>query len=326
MGLTSPQALVNDIQKGKFKGIYYFFGVEDYRITEAVKYVTQQFLPDRQVMTNFWRLDGRKTKCPDLIAELSVLPMLGERQVFVVSDFQSYKPTEVDRVLKLLEPADPNRIVMLTSPSQRAPKKKSAFFKKVSAAAECIEFLRLTPGQAVSQITARLNQAELEIDRPALDLLVGLLDGNRGALVSEVDKLAAYKRPGETITIDDIEKVATGHQAQTVFELADKVVDGETRQVLGLIHRLLAEGSSPTGLLFFLGQHFVSLYLVKAGKPLESYRRWLESKYRSQANRFECSRLERIIILIAETDSALRQKRSRPELALNQLVLQAMSP
>lgn len=325
MGQIPPQKLVTDVQAGKFRPAYYFFGTEDFRIAEAAKYLAHQFLPDRQIMTNFLRLDGRKTKCPDLIAELSVLPMLGERQVFSISDFQSYKPTEIDRVLKLVSQKDPTRIVLLTSPSQRAPKKKSALIKKISAVADVVEFNRLTRSQTAAQVKARLVSAKLEIDAEAMNLFTSLLDGNRGALVSEVDKLVSYMKPGETVTAADIEKVAAGHQTHSIFELADYVADGQSNQALGLVHRLLAEGSSATGLLYFLGQHFISLYLVRSGGHLEPYRRWLEPKFRSQANRFEPGRLEEIVIQIAETDSALRHKRVVPELMLDQLVLQAMS-
>ncbi len=326
MGLSSPQKLHADVSKGEFKGIYYFYGAEDYRIAEAIKYLTRQFLPDKQISTNFRRLDGRGVRCADLMTELSVFPMLGERQAFAVSDFQSYQPTEIERVLKLLQPADPNRIVILTSPSQRTPKKKSAFLKKMVAVTEMVEFGRLTPEQVAAKVSTRLSQAGLNIEPDALSLLTGLLAGNRGALEMEVNKLVDYKQPGDTITSDDIEKMAAGYQAYTVFELADHVVSGDRLSVLSLIRRLLGEGSSATGLLFFLGQHFVSLYLVKAGKPLEPYRRRLEWRFRNQAGRYELGRLERILVMIAEADAALRTRRSVPELELDRLVLQMMEP
>ena len=56
MGLSTPQKLVSDITSGKFKPVYYFFGSEDYRITEAVRYVASQFLPRMQLAVNFRRL------------------------------------------------------------------------------------------------------------------------------------------------------------------------------------------------------------------------------------------------------------------------------
>lgn len=326
MGSSTPKKLVADVSDGRFKPAYYFFGAEDYRIAEAVKYVAHQFLPQMQLATNFRRLDGRKTKSADLIAELSVFPMLGERQVFAVSDIQAYKPTEVARILSLIETTDPSRIVIFTSPSGKTPRKTSAFLKKMSVVAECVEFARLNVRQAGSQVNSGLAKADLEIEPEALSLLVGLLDGNRGALVAEVNKLIDYKQPGETISTDDIEKIASGYQSYSVFELAEYVVAGDRSRVLNLVRRFLTEGSTPTGLLFFLGQHFISLYLVKAGKRLESNRRWLENKFRAQARDYDLDQLKQIIQLVAEVDATLRQKRTIPELALDQLVLQMMSP
>jgi len=324
MGLSSPQKLHTDVAKGEFKNLYYFFGPEDYRISEAAKYIARQFLPDRQLATNFLRIDGRKTRCADLIGELSVFPMLGERQVFSVSSFQSYKPTEVDRVLKLLEPADPARIVILSSPSDKAPKKKSPFFTKMTQAAECVEFLRLDAKSAATHVVGKLAKANLEIEPQARELLVVLLDGNRGALEAEVAKLIDYKEPGETITVEDIEKIAAGYEAFTVFQLGGEIAGGDRRRALQMVKRLLREGGTPTGILFFLGQHFVSLYLVKAGKPLESNRRWLERGFRAQAGGYSFSRLEKAIQLIARADSDLRHRQASPELVLDQLVLQMM--
>ena len=87
--MVTPFQLLKDISAGKFKPAYYFYGSEDYRITEAEKYLARQFLPGAQMSVNYRKFDGRKTKAGDLITHLSNLPMLGEKQVFVVSDFQS---------------------------------------------------------------------------------------------------------------------------------------------------------------------------------------------------------------------------------------------
>ena len=84
--MTTPRQLLQDISGGKFKAAYYFYGSEDYRISEAIKYIAHQFLPDMQLTVNYRKFDGRKIKTGDLLTELSTLPMLGEKQVFVVTD------------------------------------------------------------------------------------------------------------------------------------------------------------------------------------------------------------------------------------------------
>jgi len=323
-GMT-PQQLFSEISAGDFKPLYYFYGSEDYRIVEAQRFVARQFLPEKQASVNFCKIDGKKTRCTDLLAQLSVYPMLGERQVFVVSDFQRYKPTEVDRVLKMLDPADPNRIVILSSPGSKTPKKTSAFFKKVGQAAQAIEFGRLTRAETAALIKRKLSKAELNAEPEAMDTLIELIAGNRGALEVELDKIVDYLEPGGTLTVRDVRTITAGYQVFSIFELADEIVDRNQARVLQHIRTLLAEGNSPTGALYFLGQHFVSLYLVKNGKSLEPYRRWLAPKFRRQAEGFDNRQLENAILEVARVDAALRRGRQKPQLILEQLALNLMS-
>jgi len=320
----TPAQLFKNISSGKFKQLYYFYGSEDYRIAEAEKYTAHQFLPDRQASINYIRIDGRRTKFADLTAQLSAYPLLGERQLFCVDNFQSYKPTEIDRLLKILSLEDPNRITILSSPSSKAPKKSSAFIKKISAIAEVVEFNHLTTGEVSATVNALLNKAGLTIDNEALQMIVDLSAGNRGAIQNEVDKLINYVEAGGNVTKEDINAVGTGFQIHSIFELAEEIVRGDVKKVLLMVDRLLADGNSPTGMMFFLSQHFISLYLVKAGKPLEPYRRWLAGKFRNQAAIYNLKKLEKIIIDIAETDANVRKTGSIPAIELERLIQNLM--
>ncbi len=319
--MPTPAQLLKDINAGKFKPAYYFYGAEDYRIIEAAKYVARQFLPDRQIATNYRKLNGRKTSARDLINELANLPMLGERQVFNIAEFQSYKPTEVERILKMLNPPDPNRVIVFTSPSARTPKKKSKFINTVSAAVVAVEFPRLTPGEVRAQVQTRLAKVNLQIEPKALTLLVEMLAGNLGAVVGEVDKLANFRQPGETITVDDVAGIVAGYEVFNIFELADLVAEGSASRVLHMLERLMLEGNSPVTLCTFIIQHFLRLYLIRNGKPLPGNFAWLERRLRPQASRYEPERLQQILLDLAETDAQLRGGDLPPKLALEILVI-----
>jgi len=319
--MVTPQRLFQEVSAGRFKPAYYFFGTEDYRITEAEKFVARQFLPDRQLITDYRKIDGKKTSCADLMAELANLPMLGERQVFAVSDFQSYTPTEVEMVLRLLTPADPSRIVIFSSSSSKTPKKNSSFFTTVSKAAEAVEFRKLSNREAAGLINRQLQQAEVKIEPEALKLLTELIAGNRGAIETEVAKLVNYKEPRETVSVEDVKRIAAGYEIFNVFQVADLIVAGDPGKVLRAIEALLANGNSPVTITTLLQQHFISLYLVKNGKKPLGRRGFLIPKLSEQAAKYDNSQLEQIIIEIAATDSELRRQRLKPETALEMLAL-----
>ncbi|UCE24564.1 MAG: DNA polymerase III subunit delta [Candidatus Zixiibacteriota bacterium] len=319
--MPNPSTLFKDVSAGRFKPAYYFFGSEDFRIAEAEKFVARQFLPDRQLTTNLYKIDGRRTRIPDLLAELSNLPMLGEKQVFVVRDFQSYRPGEVQQVLNLLTPPDPNRIIIFSSPSARTPKKNSAFFNSVSKSAEAIEFRKLTYQETAAQIKTRLEKEGLSINPEALKLLTELVAGSKGAMEAELAKLCNFKNTGDTIEVADIKSVSAGYEVFGIFDLADEVVAGDTRKVLQMVRSLLAEGNSPATLTALMQQHFTSLYLVKNNKSPLGRRAFLAHKLRAQAEKYDNARLEEIIIEIAVADARLRHKGVKPETTLEMLVM-----
>jgi len=319
--MATPRQLFKDVSEGKFKSAYFFYGTEDYRISEAVKYVTHQFLPDRQQIINYRKLDGKKTKAVDLINELSTLPMLGEKQIFVITDFQSYKPTEITRILSLISPSDPTRIVIFCSPSSKQPNKKTTFYKSISEVTEPVEFKKLTIQESQSQIIHKLKKASLTISNDALNLLVEMIAGNRGALEGELNKLIDFKDSGAEINTDDIKKICNGYEIFKVFDLADYIIDGKTSYVLKMIRSLLAEGTTPSTLTTLLQQHFCSLYLVKNNKKPIGNRSFLLYKFKPQAAKYTNEQLENIIIDIAQTDADLRQFGMSPEMRMENLAI-----
>jgi DNA polymerase III subunit delta len=318
---VTPSQLIKEIQAGKFAPAYYFYGSEDYRVVEAEKYLASQFLPQKLVATNFRRLDGKRTPIGELLAELAAYPMLGERQIFAISDFQHYKPKDVERVVKLISPQDKARIVIFSSPADKKPKRDSAFLRNVLTVALDVEFKKLTDEEAAVVIRAKLAKGNLKIEPKAVMLLAQLVAGDRGALESECDKLIDYKAGGTDVTADDVKAVAAGVQAGSVFDIGDFVVSGGTQKILEQFRFLIADGTSATGILFFLGQHYLTLYSVKNGRPLEPFRKWLTPKFQKQADLYSNQQLERILLKLAETDALMRRARVKPDILLEMLVL-----
>ncbi len=183
--MAGPAQLLKEIKAGKFRSLYYFFGPEDYRRTEAEKYIGSRFLPDLQRSTNYHRLDARKISAQELIAQLSNYPILGEKEVYVVTGIESFKPTEQEQIYNLLKAPDPNRIIILSSPSKKTPQKKSAFFKKISEAAMAVEFHKLDQHETRRHINKTLTANSLSIESEALNRLAGLVYGDRVGLEGE---------------------------------------------------------------------------------------------------------------------------------------------
>lgn len=311
LGMASAKELLDDVSKGKFKPVYYFYGSEDYRRTEAEKYLADRFLPDLQRSINYHKIDSKKTSAAELAAALSSLPILGEKQVYVVENFESYRPKEMEQLEPYIKLKDANLIIILSSSAAKAPKKKSPFFKTVSEFAETVEFKKLTDEETFKIIRSRLAKSALAIETDAQALLAGLADGDKGGLEGELSKLIDYKSESGTITVDDIRNVCSAHEVFDIFALGDVIVERDTKKIMRMLNSLMGAGTGVDMLVALLQQHFISVYLVKNGKPAVGNRNFpfLLAKFRSQAKAYSNSQLEKIVIALAESNSDLRHQR-----------------
>ena len=323
--MATPRELFFEIKKGKFHPAYYFYGLEEYRLSEARKYLVSKFLPDKQGMINYKKIECKKTAIGDLIAELSTLPMLGERQVFAVNNIQHYKPNDLKKILKMLTPPDPNRIIIFSTPASKTPKKTSALLKTMSANSKPVEFKKLTEKETISFIKSRLEKESIAIEQDAVELFAALIAGNRGALEAESNKLIDYKGKGGYVTKADIKKIVTGYEVYNIFNLADNIIAGNSSRVLKMIAKLYSDGIGPTVLASILQQHIISLYLVKNDKKPVGNRGYFIPRFRIQAQNYTNKQLEQIIIKIAELDSELRYKGLKPEIAFEVFTLKLIS-
>lgn len=321
--MTTDQ-LGTETSAGKFRPVYYLYGSEDYRITEAEKYLARQFLPDLQLKTNYRRLDARKTSFAEISAELSAYPMLGERQVVAVTDIQKLSTDQLERLAKFLSPADPSRLVIFSTPSERLPRKDSAFLKRIVGIAEPVEFKKLTATETQRHIMTKLKSSGLNIDAKALTLLVDAVAGNRGAVEQEVDKLINYEEPGGTISVDDVKSLVGGYEVFVVFDLAKDIISGDKHRSLSQIRSLIADGNGPTAILFWVSKFLIELYLVKNGKQLDSKRRWMAWKYREHTSKVSNERLERMIELAASADAQMRRSTIAPDICLEMLAVELL--
>jgi DNA polymerase III delta subunit len=288
---VSPSELAKAIEAGRFEPVYYFYGSEDYRVKEAEKKLVGIFLPKPQQATNYTILSAAKGKIEDILTELSMIPMLGERQVFVVNSIQSLSQKQIEKILNILTPPDRNRIVIFASPSAKTPRKTTKLFKFLVSKTTAVEFTRLPTISSRGKIRALLKEGGIE----------------------------------KMIKSEDVAAVSSDFQSFKVFELTDQAAVGHFDKALSIIDFLLNKGEKPSGLLYWFGEHFINLYLTKNRKPIGAGKKDMSWKYKNQVDLFDNLSLESIIRLIADANYDLRNNIKPEKLILEKLIFNICS-
>ncbi len=316
----TPLELIKELEKDKFHPVYYFYGSEDYRIKEAEKYIAGRFLPKSLLKTNHTVLSAARQKLGDILSELSVFPMLGENQLFTITDIQVLQPKDIEKILTLMIPPDPKRLIIMTTPSAKTPQKKSKVLDLLAKKAVAIEFGRISGELSLKKIKSMLGEKKIKIEPEAEQMLVTLGGGNIGGLVMEVEKLIDYSGHTGIITRDAVLAVCSDYQVFKIYELANYVAMKNLDMALGIVNFLIKRGETPSSIIFWLSEHFIDLYLVKNHKPLPPAKSKMSWKFSKQINQFSNIQLEQIISSIAESDAALRGNIKPEQVIIEKLI------
>jgi DNA polymerase-3 subunit delta len=318
---VTPIELSRELEANKFRPVYYLYGEADYRAKEAEKAIVKKFLPKSQLAVNHFSFSASRDNAAEILTALSIFPLMGERQVFTIDDVRAKNDEDIKKILALQNPPDPNRIIILSSSSDKAPKKDSKVFRLMEKHAAIVEFKRLPDGMAEKRIAPLLKKAQVQIEPDALRMVLTLGGGDSGGLVEEVNKLINYVGTGGKITLEDVAKVGSNYQAFRVFDIANRAAAGDFAKSLEIVNSLLSQGETASALLYQLGEHFLDLYLYKQGRlPAEKQKKkWI---FDQQKELFDNQQLEQIIELAAEANFELRGNPVSEKFCLEKLILE----
>ncbi|MEE9443396.1 MAG: DNA polymerase III subunit delta [candidate division Zixibacteria bacterium] len=312
-------SLKKEIGAGKYRPVYYFYGEEDYRKVEAYKYLLNNYIPGRQKLLNSNKFSADKIDLETIICELSAIPMLGERRLIFIENIQKLKPTQYKWLFNFLTAPPPETVVILSTPGSYTPDKRGAFFKAITKIAEPMQFTRLKAGSAKVRIIRHLESLGFTFDAEAVDLLVSLTDGDFGGLAGELDKLAISNESGSHIGINEIKSLSSSHEEFGIFELIDMIAEKDSNRALFAYNDMVKKGSNPTGLLFLLSRHLMSLLKIHAGKKLARHPFFI-SKLKKQAALYDKNATLNAISKIAITERKVRKSGLEPVLLVENLI------
>ncbi len=183
-----------------------------------------------------------------------------------------------------------------------------------------------------SWIKKRAQEHGSKITGEAVSLLATFIGNQLRLLANELNKLATYVGPGETIEASHVKLLSAEVQESRIFDLTDALAQRNRTAALNLLHDLLADGLHPLALLPTITSQVRNLLLVKemAASGLRATQiaaaigspPFVVEKALRNVNKFSAVQLENTYRQLLETDAALKRSRFTPEMALDLLVVQ----
>lgn len=142
--------------------------------------------------------------------------------------------------------------------------KRKKLSKTLLSMPGAVSFDALDDVQLAKWIGQQLRPLGKKMDRAACDALAFTSGRDLTMLHGELLKLAAYVGERETITPEDIERIATHTAECTVFAMVDALAAGKTKDAFELLGVLLSAGEQRIGILAMITRHYRQMMHLKA--------------------------------------------------------------
>ncbi|MBI5766113.1 DNA polymerase III subunit delta [Candidatus Falkowbacteria bacterium] len=310
--------------------IFFIYGTDHYCCQEKLKELKDGFMQKRDKGGfNVINLDGEEIGLDQLKQEIMTTPFLSEKKMVVVKNiFQSEKKIEkplaeflkerenkTDNIVCFVDFFNPQKIKL---PPNKKISLAGPLFKYLASQKFVWEFNLMNNLALNHWLKKYLANREIKIENEAIRELALLAGNDLNNLVSEIDKLTAY-RNGQIIRLEDVKTLTNAKFDENIFNLIDALSQKNKKLALKLTSDQLNSGVHELSILKMINRQFKILLQVKSGANNSTLclHPFVFKKALGQVKNFTPEKLVAIFKALIELESQLKTGHKNPELLLD---------
>lgn len=228
---------------GNLQPLYILYGAETFLLDEAQRLLVENALTEADRAFNYDLVYGAETDAPRVLALCSAFPVMAERRVVVVRDFEKLKDNR--RFQAYAERPNPQAVVLLLCGSK--PNFSAHPYRALKQHAAWGEFKSLYPRQMPSWVQKRAERMGYRLDAQATQMLAEFVGTDLRAAITEIDKLGTFAGGRKDITADDVLAASGQTRDINVFELQKALGEGRHTDAQTIAERLLQQAGNSRG-------------------------------------------------------------------------------
>ena len=263
---SSPDQLCTQLKR-QLAPVYLVSGDEPLQLQECCDLVRRearaQGCTDREVID----AGSSGFDWQEILHSANSMSLFAERKLIELR-LPSGKPgAEGSKALcEYLEIASGDDVLLIVAGKIDKQSTNSKWFKALDKAGVVIQVWPVDARNLPRWMRQRVSAAGMNIDDEALQLLCDRVEGNLLAASQEVEKLKLLASDSR-ITARAVLDSVSDNARYSVFELADKALQGDAAGSLHMLHGLRGEGTEPAVVLWSLTREIRTLYEVQLDCP-----------------------------------------------------------
>lgn len=308
--------LKNQLSDNKLMPLYLFYGEEEFLINLNIDKI-KKLVPHND-FEDFNRiiLNGADCSLAQVADALDTFPMMADRKLVIIKDSGAFGAKAAAEVREFytekIENLQEDTVLIF---KETSVDKRSAVYKAAMKKGWVGEFTRLDDMDLVTWLIREARARKRKLDRDNAAYMVQMTDRSLQTLKNELEKVCAYTE--EEITKPAIDKLVSRSLEARVFDLCDAMMNKDADKSLIMLSDLKTNKESPYGILYILYTTFSKMLmarmLMERNEPEEAFAEALSvpkfsvRKYVSGARKFTKQELSQKLMLITETDLAIKR-------------------
>lgn len=257
-------SLISDIECGRIKKLYLFYGPENMLISDAISRIKGRLLSPQLESLNFVKLDGSSIDYDTLINACETLPFMDERKIVEVEGCPFFKAQKNERggsddigmgdIIEYLGRIPDTTVLILLTGGEIDKRRK--IYNAVKKNGDIVEFGLLKGRELVSYIAGVFKRSGKSISQADALYLSERISGNLENVQNEINRLLAYAEGKTQITRQDIDTVVRKSLEMNIFQLVDSVVQKSPGSALVILNELLLDGEPIPVILTMIARQY----------------------------------------------------------------------
>ena len=322
--------LVNELNAGKIHQIYFFTEEESFLKDKAFELLRKKIVhPDFEAF-NFSVFYGEETKAKEVLEALQSPPVLTDKKLVILRNFQALPPSEKNKILKYVEHPVENSVLVIETGKGSL---KAALYTNLSKKISTYYFYHPYDERDAARFlrTEALKQKK-SFSSEAIKLMIDYVGLNYQELNSELQKLFLYPPVGgqDRISIEYVKNCIGISRVNSIYELQNSIAKKDLISSLKILENLLANGVSPVLIIIMLTRFFKTLWKitilrVQKNQNVREIEKNLGGVYKAhdliqQAGRFRLNDFPKIFHILLDTDHQLKSVSIKPQIILELII------
>jgi len=332
MAEVNHQKIYKDLEDKKLSPLYFCFGDEPYLLNQIPDRFKYAVLDENSFDFNYSLFYAGSSDINTIKDAVETLPIMTMSRLVILKNAQDLKDSEWNELESLFSNPVSSTIFVLMADKVDKRKKgiKLLLDKAVSA-----EFKKPYDNQVPQWINYLAQNYELSFAPPAIHRLHRLVGNNLTELAHQIEKIKNYVGTKKQVDLTDVNDVVSHSKEESVFDFTRAVGMKDRVMALEQLVSLFDQGENEVAIVAMLARHMRILLTVRSGMDqglggpklasLAQVPAYFIESYCDQARGWSVKKIEEAIVILSDTDKALKSSPLSSHIWLENLVLKSCS-